>query len=111
MGTQPSYEQIRFDPEEKKNKLKRLAGPQAENGAARINQDAHMFVAELAKGAEIPYSLSSKRGAWVHVVRGGVSVNGIELHAGDAAAVSGEERLAFTGVDSEPSEILMFDLA
>jgi hypothetical protein len=25
MRTQPSYEQIRFDPEEKKNKLKRLA--------------------------------------------------------------------------------------
>ncbi len=110
-GTQPGYEQIRFDPEEKKNKLKRLAGPASVNGAARINQDAHMFVAELAKGAEIPYSLASKRAAWVHVVRGGVAVNGIELHTGDAAAVSGEEKLALTGLDSDPSEILLFDLA
>jgi quercetin 2,3-dioxygenase len=110
-GTQPSYEQIRFDPEEKRNKLKRLAGPASVNGAARINQDAHMFVAELAKGAEIPYSLASKRAAWVHVVRGGVAVNGIELHTGDAAAVNGEEKLALTGVDSDPSEILLFDLA
>jgi quercetin 2,3-dioxygenase len=110
-GTQPSYEQIRFDPEEKQNKLKRLAGPASVNGAARINQDAHMFVAELAKGAEIPYSLASKRAAWVHVVRGGVAVNGIELQTGDAAAVSGEEKLALTGLDSEPSEILLFDLA
>jgi len=110
-GTQPGYEQIRFDPEEKQNKLKRLAGPASVNGAARINQDAHMFVAELAKGAEIPYSLASKRAAWVHVVRGGVAVNGIELHTGDAAAVSGEEKLALTGLDSDPSEILLFDLA
>ena len=111
MGTQPSYEQIRFDPEEKKNKLTRLAGPEGANGSARINQDAHMFVAELAERAKIPYSLSSKRAAWVHVIRGGVTVNGIELHTGDAAAVSGEERLALTGVGAEPSEILLFDLA
>jgi len=110
MGTQPSYEQIRFDPTEKKNKLKRLAGPEGGNGAARINQDAHVFVAELARGVEIPYSLGSKRGAWVQVVRGGVAVNGIEVHTGDAAAVSGEERLTLTGVDSEPSEILLFDV-
>jgi redox-sensitive bicupin YhaK (pirin superfamily) len=110
-GTQPSYEQIRFDPEEKKNKLKRLAGPEGGNGAARINQDAHMFVAELAKGVEIPYSLGSKRAAWVHAVRGGISVNGIEVHTGDAAAVTGQEKLTLTGLDSEPSEILLFDLA
>jgi redox-sensitive bicupin YhaK (pirin superfamily) len=111
MGTQPSYEQIRFDPEEKNNKLKQLAGPEGANGSARINQDALMFVAELAKGVEIPYSVGSKRAAWVHVVRGEVTVNGIEVHAGDAAAVSGEEKLALTGVASEPSEILLFDLA
>jgi len=34
-------------------------------------------------------------------------VNGIELHAADAAAVSGEEKLVLTGVDSESSEILL----
>jgi len=109
-GTPPSYEQIRFDPEEKKNKLKRLAGPQGGSGAARINQDAQVFVAELAKGADIPYSLDSKRAAWVHVVRGEVVVNGVALHTGDAAAVSGEEQVALTGGDTESSEVLLFDL-
>ena len=109
-GTPPSYEQIRFDPEEKKNKLKRLAGPQGGAGAARINQDAQVFVAELAKGADIPYSLDSKRAAWVHVVRGEVVVNGVALHTGDAAAVSGEEQVALTGGDTESSEVLLFDL-
>ena len=109
-GTRPSYEQIRFDPMEKKNKLKRLAGPEAANGAARINQDAHVFVAELAKGAELPYSIGPNRAAWVHVVRGEVAVNGVALHTGDAAAVSGEERLALTAGDAASSEILLFDL-
>jgi quercetin 2,3-dioxygenase len=110
-GTKPSYEQIRFDPNEKQNKLKRLAGPGQSNGAARINQDAQVFVAELAKGAEIPYSLGSNRAAWVHVVRGEVAVNGVVLHTGDSAAVSNEEHLTLTGKDADSSEILLFDLA
>jgi redox-sensitive bicupin YhaK (pirin superfamily) len=109
-GTKPSYEQIRFDPEEKNNKLKLLAGPMSTNGASRVNQDAHVFVAELAKGAEIPYRLAPNRAAWVQVVRGQVAVKGVPLHTGDGAAVGGEEHLVLTGGDAESSEFLLFDL-
>jgi quercetin 2,3-dioxygenase len=108
-GTQPSYEQIRFDPKEKQNELKRLAGPARGNGATRINQDAHVFVAELSKGAEIPYDLGGNRAAWVHAVRGEVQVNGVSLKTGDAAAVSGEN-LVVTATGPESNEILLFDL-
>jgi redox-sensitive bicupin YhaK (pirin superfamily) len=111
MGTRPSYEQIRFDPAEKQNRLKLLAAPEPENGAARINQDARVFVADLAKGAAIPYALGSKRHAWIHTVCGDVTVNGVALKTGDAAAVSGEDTLAITANGSEPGEILLFDLA
>jgi hypothetical protein len=109
-GTSPSYEQIRFDPSEKRNRLKLLAGPAGGNGAARINQDAQVFVAELSKNAQIPYDLGSNRAAWLHVVNGGVNVNGVSLHTGDAAAISGEDRLAIAGGDVPSSEILLFDL-
>jgi hypothetical protein len=44
-GFSGSYEQIRFDPAEKKNRLKQVAGPEEGHGAARINQDAEMFLA------------------------------------------------------------------
>jgi redox-sensitive bicupin YhaK (pirin superfamily) len=110
-GTKPDYEQLAFDPKEKQNQLKRLAGPDAGNGAARINQDVHVFVAELAKDAGISYHVDSKRAAWVHVVRGEVAVNGIALRTGDAAAINGEEHLALTGGAADSSEILLFDLA
>jgi redox-sensitive bicupin YhaK (pirin superfamily) len=110
-GTKPSYEQTGLDPIEKRNKLKLLAGPDGGNGATRINQDAQVFVAELANGVELPYTLDSKRAAWVHVVRGEVAVNGIALRTGDAAAVTAEQRLTLTGAAAEPSEILLFDLA
>ena len=110
-GTPSSYEQLRFDPKDKKNKLVRLAGPAGANGLAHINQDAQVYVAELDKGTEIPYTLGAKRAAWVHVVRGDVAVNGVKLQTGDAAAVNGEEKLAFTGLGAEPGEVLLFDLA
>jgi hypothetical protein len=110
-GTPSSYEQIRFDPQEKQGKLKLLAAPDGGAGVATINQDARVFVAELAQGQEIGYPLGSKRHAWLHVVRGGVTLNGTTLHAGDAAAVDREEKLTVTGEQAEPSEILLFDLA
>jgi quercetin 2,3-dioxygenase len=110
-GTPSSYEQLRFDPAEKKGKLKLLAAPQGGAGVARINQDAQVFVTELAKGDKIAYPLGSRRHAWLHVIRGAVTLNGTTLHTGDAAAVTREETLSFAGVNDEPSEVMLFDLA
>jgi quercetin 2,3-dioxygenase len=109
-GTQPGYEQIKFDPAEKRNKLKLLAGPDGEDGVAWINQDAKMFVTELEKGTEIPYALGPDRAAWVQVVRGEVSINGKTLERGDGAAITGETAVTLTGTGAEVSEVLLFDL-
>ena len=110
-GTPSSYEQIRFDPQEKQGKLKLLAGPKGGRGVARINTDADVFVAELAEGNQIGYPLGPLRHAWLHVIRGQVMVNGANLRTGDAAAVNREDKLELTGANPDPSEILLFDLA
>jgi len=110
-GTPSSYEQFKFDPAEKKGKLKQIAGPDGGDGIARINQDAKVFVSEVAEGEEISYPLETGRYAWLHVIRGGVSVNGTALKTGDAAAISEESRLRIDGAEKEPAEILLFDLA
>jgi quercetin 2,3-dioxygenase len=110
-GMQPSYEQLKFDPAEKRNGLKLLASPEGESGAAWINQDARMFVSELEPGVAVTHALGEERGAWVHAVRGEVSVNGTKIQTGDAVAVRGEATLTITGESNEPSEILLFDVA
>lgn len=110
-GTPSSYEQIGFSPEEKQGKWKLLANSQGGNGAARINQDAQVSVAELADGDTVGYELGSQRHAWVHVINGAVTVNGTKLQTGDAAALSNEERLSVSGGGAERSEVLLFDLA
>ncbi|MES1262228.1 MAG: pirin family protein [Acidobacteriota bacterium] len=110
-GIKPSYEQIRFDAEEKKGRLKLLAGPEGGEGVARIHQDARVFVAELAGGERVAHEFGHGRYGWLHVIRGAVTVNGTALGAGDAAAISREDRVEVAGGGGEASEILLFDLA
>ena len=89
---------------------KQIAGPEGGEGVTKINQNAQVFVAELAKGDEVAHNLGTGRYAWVHLIRGAVSVNGTSLRTGDAAAISNEQGLKIIGTDSA-SEVLLFDLA
>jgi redox-sensitive bicupin YhaK (pirin superfamily) len=110
-GSVPSYEQLQFSAEEKQNRFKVLAAPVATPGAATIQQDARLSVAELEPGKQLSYPLGKQRHAWLHVVRGEVSVNGKTLSAGDAIAADQEPTLDIAAQGSSNSEILLFDLA
>mgnify|MGYP001602411296 FL=1 len=110
-GGKPSYQQIAFDPKEKQGKFRLLASPQQEDGAAKINQDAKVFAAELADSEKLSYPLGNGRYGWLHVVRGRVNVNGTVLETGDAGAVTKEDHLTLVGDSPNPSEVLLFDLA
>lgn len=109
-GVPPSYEQYRFEPEEKRNRWKTLASNQPEPGAVTIHQNARVYLTELSSGSEIGKSLENGRAAWVHVVSGDVSVNGESLSSGDAAAVTGEQEVKLAAGQSG-AEVLLFDLA
>lgn len=110
-GTPSSYQQLAFSADEKVGKWKLLAGPDGGEGVARINQDARLFVSELASAEQISYTLDPARYAWLHLVKGQVTVNGTALQAGDAAAISKEDGLVIASQGAEPSEVLLFDLA
>jgi len=107
-GIAPSYEQKTFDEAEKRGRLRLLASPEGAQGAVKIHADAALY-AGLFDGAEsAELSLDPARKAYVHLVRGRLSVNGQALHAGDALRVQGESRLSFHGGQS--AEVLVFDL-
>ena len=110
-GTKPSYEQLKFEPEEKLDQWKLLASSKKAPGAAIINQDASLSVAELTPGKTLSYDLGADRHAWVHVVRGEVSINGSNLNAGDAASIDNEQRFEINVSSTGNSEVLVFDLA
>ncbi|MBW4027516.1 MAG: pirin family protein [Acidobacteria bacterium] len=111
LGIKPSYEQLAFAGEEKHNKFRQLASQNPVAGAAKIHQDVTLSVAEIDPKTTLNYALGSERHAWVHLIRGEMTVNGTALSSGDAVAVSQEKALELISTGSEASEVLVFDLA
>ncbi len=107
-GLEPSYEQRTFSDEERHNRLRLVASPDGTDGSLTIRQDARLFLATMDGDREVSHEIPSGRHAWVQVLRGGVSLNGLSLSAGDGAAVAAESQIAFRA--DGPSELLLFDL-
>lgn len=108
-GLEPSYEEKHFPEEERRNALRMIASREADNGAAKIHQDARVYASLLDQDAQVEHELAPGRHAWVQVARGEVNLNGTTLSEGDGAAVSEETKLTLKAVS--PAEILLFDLA
>jgi redox-sensitive bicupin YhaK (pirin superfamily) len=108
-GITPSYEQKRFPEHERHNRLRLVASPSAEEGSLTIHQDARIYLASLDAGQAVAHQLVQDRHAWLQVLRGNVSLNGVSLSTGDGAAVSEETALSIQSQDD--AEIMLFDLA
>lgn len=108
-GMAPGYEQKAFPREEKDGRLRLVASPDGAEGSVTIHTDARLFAGLFDQGQTADHVLPPGRHAWVHVARGRVRVNGQELAAGDAAALSNEEKVHVEGI--EGGEVLVFDLA
>jgi redox-sensitive bicupin YhaK (pirin superfamily) len=108
-GIRPSYEQRRFAEAERADRLRLVASQDGRDESLLIHQNAEVYLATLSVGRELSYKIRPHRHAWLQVLRGGVSLNGIGLAAGDGAAVSDETNLVVEA--AKPSEIMLFDLA
>ncbi len=107
-GIPPSYEQKTFAASDKRGRLRLVAAPGGEQGAVQIHADAALY-AGLFDGSEAAaLDIDPQHKAYVHLVRGSLSVNGLALVAGDAALLEGESRIALT--DGQDAEVLVFDL-
>ncbi len=110
-GLQPSYEQKRFPAEEKRDRLRLVASPDARDGSVTVHQDVELYSALLDSGKSVTHELAPSRHAWLQVTSGAVEVNGTRVAAGDGAAISKESALKITGASNDASEFLLFDLA
>jgi redox-sensitive bicupin YhaK (pirin superfamily) len=106
---QPGYEQKNFSKEERQGKFKVVAARDGANGAVVVHQDMLLLAGLFAEGERETYTLAPGRHAWLHVARGKLRANGIDLEAGDALQLSDEAALELTGV--KDAEALLFDLS
>ena len=106
---QPSYEQKKFSPDEKKGKLRLIAARGGDDGAIHINQDVKLYASVLNAGENVLLDLAPGRHAWIQLISGSLEVNGEKLEPGDGAAISEETALSIKAT-ADNTEFLLFDL-
>lgn len=104
----PGYEEKHFDVESKKGRLRLIASNDGRDGSVSLRQEASIFAAILDGADEVAHAIAPGRQLYVHVIRGSVKLNGVELSGGDAAHVDKEAGIRLT--EARDSEVLVFDL-
>jgi quercetin 2,3-dioxygenase len=108
LGIAPEYEEKRFEPEEKRGRLRLIASPEGAESSVRIHQDARVYAGLFAGAEHAAFAIAQDRRVLVHVARGAVAANEETLNAGDALKLVNVRRLTLArGADAE---VLVFDL-
>lgn len=107
-GATPGYEQKPIFENDSFTGVRLVASPEGQDGSLRIGQDARILAGRLGAGETAVQPLAPGRLAYVHLVRGALRLNGLELAGGDGAKIAQEPSLEFTA--TEESEFLLFDL-
>jgi redox-sensitive bicupin YhaK (pirin superfamily) len=107
-GIPPSYEEKHFTAAEKQGQLRLIASADGRDNSVLIHQDASIYAAIMNGEQPLQHTLANGRTAYVHLIRGRLSVNGTELNGGDAVKVTAETLI--TLANAEAAEVLLFDL-
>ncbi len=105
-GVAPSYEEARVSESSKRGGLALIAAPAGQGGVVSIGQDVRIW-AGCFDGEEAQTRSVGAR-CYVHLARGSLRVNGVQLEAGDAVRLDQETTLTLNGGQS--AEVLVFDL-
>ena len=107
-GAQPRYQQKNIADEEKRGKFRLILSPDGAEDSLLLRQDARVYAGRLDGAETAKVEVGADRYAYVHVARGSVKLNGVELGEGDGARIRSERELSFS--DGHDAEVLVFDL-
>ena len=108
-GLTPSYTEWHPNPEQAGAPKVLIISPDGRDGSATIHQDADIYRIRLQPGQTVTHELEVGQGAWLHLVKGAMTLYGVELRTGDGASTSEPGTLRLTA--TQPSEALLFDLS
>jgi redox-sensitive bicupin YhaK (pirin superfamily) len=106
-GVNPEYTEKSFSQIEP-GTWQLIASKSGDDGSLPIHQDANIYLAKLNAAGVLQHDFAAGRSGWLQLIEGRLNLNGQELHAGDGAAISGEERVKLTA--AQDSHFLFFDL-
>jgi redox-sensitive bicupin YhaK (pirin superfamily) len=106
LGTAPSYGEMAFDEEARRNRwLDVVSGQRDVNAPIRITQNATFKVARL-DGCTVKHEFAPKRYGFLFLAAGSAKVNGAWLQAGDAVKCYDVPSLDLSGA----GEVVLWDL-
>ena len=108
-GIAPGYEQKTFSDSEKRGKLRLVASQDGAGGSVTVHADARIYAGLLDGDEAATLALNTARKTYIHLIRGHLQVNGLQLDSGDAALLSSETQLQLD--QGNGAEVLVFDLA
>ncbi len=110
-GLPVRYENHKFEPDERRNKLLQIVGNPSnqEQVALHLNQDVNMFVSELTeKQAQVSYTLQAGRQAYINNFEGRVDIKDqVTLNERDSLEVVGPVELVFSATDEHAHFIII----
>lgn len=108
-GIAAGYEQKYFAREDKRGRLRLILSPDGRDGSLKVHQDALVYAGLFDGDEGTLYDVAPGRGAYLHLVRGTLTANGVPMQTGDALKLVDEVRLIIS--HGRDAEVLLFDLA
>jgi hypothetical protein len=108
MGIAPEYEEKRFEPEDKRGRLRLIASPDGTDGSVHIHQDARVYAGLFDGSQSGTLAVEPGRRIYVHLARGQLTANDEALAAGDALKLTQVTTLDLSR--GSGAEVLVFDL-
>ncbi len=108
-GASPSYEQQAVNEQDKRGKFAKLVGPVGAGGLVGMHADAWLYAGLFDDAEQAEFKIATGRKAYVHLIRGELTVNGIAMSGGDALMIADETRLHVS--HGRSAEVLVFDLS
>jgi len=109
LGIDASYEQKSIDPATKRGQLKLVAAPEGGSDCVVIHADARLYAGLFDGDESAQLGIDPSRKAYVHLIKGKLRVNDIELSAGDALMMAEESAIKLS--QGNDAEVLVFDLS
>ena len=108
IGVPPSYEQVTVPDDLKRGRLRLVASPEGGEGVVSLHADARLYAGLFDGAEEAEVKINADRKAYVHLIRGELTVNGQALKEGDAALIKDESLIQLS--QGKNAEVLVFDL-
>jgi quercetin 2,3-dioxygenase len=106
----PENVQRVYTKDDRRDRLLKVLGPDGGDDRpwVKVHQDATVHIASLSPGVEVRHELGARRGAYLYLISGGITLDGESLSTGDAAQVSEERALGLKAGDE--SELILVDV-